>query len=88
MNKKPNSIHTLPEMIKINSFLFKKHLANIKYNSSWIFLALLTWHVVSSDIQSTIRFKNLVVTYTISCIIKNRYATIRFISKIKLKIQS
>ena len=33
MNKKPNSIHTLPEMIKINPSLFKQHLTNIKYNS-------------------------------------------------------
>ena len=32
MNKKPNSIHTLPEMIKMNPCLFKQHLANIKYN--------------------------------------------------------
>jgi hypothetical protein len=44
MNKKPNPIHTLPEMIKINPFLFKQHLTNIKYNSSWIFLGFIpTW---------------------------------------------
>ena len=30
MNKKPNPIHTLPEMIKINTFLFKQHLTNIR----------------------------------------------------------
>ena len=28
MNEKPNPIHTLPEMIKMNLFLFKQHLAN------------------------------------------------------------
>ena len=40
MNKKPNTVHTLPEMIKIDPFLFKQHLTNIKYNPSWIFLTL------------------------------------------------
>jgi hypothetical protein len=42
MNKKPNPIHTLPEMIKINPFLFTQHLTNMKYNSSWKCLGLLT----------------------------------------------
>jgi hypothetical protein len=62
MNKKPNPIHTLPEMIKINPFLFKKHLTNMKYNSSWTFLGLLTMTFKSTLINVKIRFKNLTVT--------------------------
>ena len=42
MNKMPNPIHTLSIMMKINPFLFRQHLTNIKYISSWIFLGLLT----------------------------------------------
>ena len=61
MNKKPNPIHTLPEMIKINPFLYKQHLTK-KYNSSWIFLGLLTMTFKSTLINVNIRFKNLTVT--------------------------
>jgi hypothetical protein len=62
MNKKPNPIHTLPEMIKINPFLFKQHFTNMKYNSSWTFLDLLTMTFKSTLINVKIRFKNLTVT--------------------------
>jgi hypothetical protein len=62
MNKKPNPIHTLPEMIKMNPFLFKQHLTNMKYNSSWIFLGLLTMIFKSTLINVKIRSKNLTVT--------------------------
>jgi len=58
MNKKPNPIHTLPEMIKSNPFLFKQHLTHIKYNTSWIFLGLLTLNMAlrSTLIKVKIRF--------------------------------
>ena len=61
--KKPNTIHTLSEMIKINPFLFKHHLTNIKYNSSWIFLGLLTLNLTLTTtlIKVKIRSKNLPV---------------------------
>ena len=68
MNKKPNPIHTLPEMIKINPFLFKQHLTNMKYNSSWICLGLLTMAFKSTLINVKIRFKNLtVILHQIHC---------------------
>jgi len=55
MNKEPNPIHTLPEMIKINPSLFKQH---IKYNSSWIFLGLLTLNLA---------FKSTLIKVKIRC---------------------
>ena len=62
MNKKPNPIHTLPERIKINPFLFKQHLTNMKYNSSLVFLGLLKMTFKSTLINVKIRLKNLTVT--------------------------
>ena len=64
MNKKPNPIHPLPEMIKINPFLFKQHLRNINYNLSWIFLGLLTWNLAFKPtlIKVNIVSKHLTVT--------------------------
>ena len=64
MIKKPNPIRTLPEMIKINPFLFKQHLRNINYNLSWIFLGLPTWNLAfkSTLIKVKIISENLTVT--------------------------
>ena len=36
MNKKPNPIHTVPEIMKTNPLLLKQHLTHIKDNTSWI----------------------------------------------------
>ena len=71
MNKKPNPIHTLPEMIKTNLFLYKQHLTNIKYNLSWNILGLLTLNMAFKFTSFKV---NLTVTlHQIHCSVKKTY---------------